>query len=237
MAQKYLFILSAPYSGSTVLWRLLQTSRQVAALPDEGQKLPELEAMMRKEPWDPERQFDWALIRSVWERYWDLSRPVLLEKSPPHLCRAETLAREFEPAWFILLLRNPLAVCEALHRRNGLGYTEAAERWLSWLRLLTHCRARLARQTLVHYEAMTEAPGEVFRHLADWLPELSDVDPTAAVRAHSVEGVLERPLVNLNTLKLDRVAPGEREEVLAVLAREPDLVGSTPYAAILAGAG
>jgi hypothetical protein len=235
MAHKYLFILSAPYSGSTVLWRLLQTSGQVAALPDEGQKLPELKAMMRKEPWNPERQFDWALIRGVWESYWDLSRPVLLEKSPPHLCRAETLAHEFEPAWFILLLRDPLAVCEALHRRNGLGYTEAAERWLSWLQLLVRCRARLPRQTLVHYEAMTEAPVEVFRRLAAWLPELSDVDPAAAVRAHSVEGVQERPLVNLNPRKLERVAYRERQEVLAVLAREPELIATTPYVGLLTG--
>jgi hypothetical protein len=64
-----------------VPWRLLLTSSQVSALPDEGQKLPELREMMRKNPWDPSTVFDWALIASTWHQYWDSSTPFLIKKS------------------------------------------------------------------------------------------------------------------------------------------------------------
>lgn len=237
MQHKYLFILSGPYSGSTVLWRLLQTSTHISALPCEGQKLPALSPMMRDDPWNPERVFDWAQIRRVWEEHWDLDKPVLLEKSPPHLCRAEVIDSEFQPARFILLLRDPLAVCEALHRRNGLSYSEAARRWLHWLKLHIGCRARLPGSMVVSYEAMTEQPRRVFTELGAWLPELADVNWRAPILAHSVEGVRERPLINLNRLKLERVSLAQRQEVFAVLAGEREAIQATPYSYVLSPAG
>lgn len=230
MDHKYLFILSPPFSGSTVLWRLLQTSMQVSALPDEGQKLPELEAMMRAEPWNPEREFDWQRVGEVWHSYWDLDRPVLLEKSPPHLCRFRALDAAFQPAWYILLLRDPLATCEALERRNGWSWEQAAGRWLEWLRWHLECRQSLTHTQVVYYEDMVGDRRRCFAALANWLPELGDVDPDASVRAHSVDGVRERPLTDLNAPKLARLSEDARARVIAELRRAPELLAATRYA-------
>lgn len=232
MNRKYLFILSPPYSGSTVLWRLLQTAPTVAALPDEGQKLPELRAMMRDDPWNPRREFDWPAISTVWHRYWDLQRPVLLEKSPPHLCRPQQLQRHFEPAWFILLLRDPLACCEALHRRNGMSYADAIGRWLSWLDLHLAARATLPGSITLYYEDLVDAPTESFARLARWLPELAAVDANAPVRAHAVDGEQTRPLTNLNPEKLARISDADRDTVLTALRTRQAALAATPYAAV-----
>lgn len=233
MPHKYLFILSPPYSGSTALWQLLQSSAQVAALPDEGQKLPELAPMMRQQPWNPETQFDWQTISKVWHGYWDLTRPVLLEKSPPHLCRSEQLLTHFDPAYFILLLRDPVATCEALHRRNGMSYEEAAQRWIAWLQYHLACRETLPRYQLLYYEALTEDPTHCLQELADWMPELAGINPQLTVRAHSVHGVRERSLTNLNADKLARLTTAEREAVIKVLREQAPLLKQTSYASYL----
>lgn len=229
MPHKYLFILSPPYSGSTVLWQLLQTSRRVAALPDEGQKLPELRDEMRRDPWNPAREFPWGRISEVWHGYWDLSKPILLEKSPPHLCRAEHLDAHFSPAWHILLLRDPLATCEGLHRRNNLDWMEAAERWCQWLKMHVQARQQLPRHIVVYYENLVNDTTTVLNQLGQWVMELDDVKADAAVEAHAVDGQQRRPLVDLNPMKIDTIAPEHRDRVVERLRRDAALLAQTPY--------
>lgn len=232
MPHKYLFILSPPYSGSTALWRLLQSSRRVAALPDEGQKLPELRDEMRREPWNPEREFPWARISEVWHGYWDLARPVLLEKSPPHLCRIEQLEAHFRPAWHILLLRDPLATCEGLHRRNGLDWSEAADRWCAWLQMHLHARRHLDRSIVVYYEELVNETPATLAQLARWLPELDDVAADAVVEAHAVDGQQRRQLVDLNPRKIEAIAARDRQQIIERLRRDAAALSRTPYGAL-----
>ena len=59
----YLFILCPPYSGSTLLWKIIATSGAVSTLPGEGQFLPEVSGIMRKKPWDVEEQYPWEEIK------------------------------------------------------------------------------------------------------------------------------------------------------------------------------
>ena len=229
MERKYLFILSPPYSGSTVLWRLLQTSAAVSALPDEGQKLPELRAMMRDDPWNPDRVFDWERIGDVWHRHWDPARPVFLEKSPPHLCRPRALLQHFQPAWFLLLLREPLALCEAMNRRNGWDFDYAARRCVEWLQLYQAARAVLPRTLTVSYEELVTDPEGTRRRLGTWMPELADIDVTAPVRSHAIDGEQTRALTNLNPRKIAAIAPADRARVEAALSAHRHLLGGTPY--------
>ena len=230
MNQRYLFVISPPYSGSTVLWRLLQTSNSVSALPDEGQKLPELRDEMRKDPWDPDRQFDWDVIKKTWHEYWDNTQPILLEKSPPHLCRSDQLAVHFKPASFILLLRDPLATCEGLFRRNGLSWEEAAERWKAWLAMHLRCRETLEDHQVVYYEDMTDNPSTLCRQLSAWVPALADVDWEASVEAHAIDGQQTRSLINLNAQKIDAMGAEGREAVIKQLRQSPAELEGTPYA-------
>ena len=96
---KYLFVLSPPYCGSTVLWRLLHTSPAGSAHPKEGQMLDGVKHIMRDGAWDPEKKFPWAQIKARWEAVWDTNKAVLIEKSPPNIVRAfeiEKALQEFD---------------------------------------------------------------------------------------------------------------------------------------------
>ena len=63
MAPHYLFILSLPYCGSTILWRLIGTSPHASLLPKEGQMLAEVSHVMRSDPWNPACTLPWEEIR------------------------------------------------------------------------------------------------------------------------------------------------------------------------------
>ena len=78
----YLFILCPPYSGSTLLWKLISTSANVSSLPLEGQFLPELKTLMREKPWDRDHVLPWPQIKAVWETYWDKKKTRSVGKKP-----------------------------------------------------------------------------------------------------------------------------------------------------------
>lgn len=57
-----------------------------------------------------------------WGRLWDLSRPYLLEKSPPNLVRMRFLQRLFPNTYFVVIVRHPIAV------------SLATMKWVGWPR-------------------------------------------------------------------------------------------------------
>lgn len=116
---KYLLILSPPYAGSTVLWQLLQTSPHVSALPTEGQYLEPVKQIMTGHPGNAGLPLPWALIKQEWSKHWDLSKPLLLDKSIRNLSHAKEIEQAFETSWFIVVMRDPYALCEGFARRRN----------------------------------------------------------------------------------------------------------------------
>ncbi len=186
--------------------------------------------MMRSNPWNPDTRFDWGRISEVWHRHWDLQKSVLLEKSPPHLCRSAELVRHFSPACFLLLLRDPLAICEALKRRNGMDWKSAAQRWLNWLELHQQCQKELSNPLTVYYEDFVSQPEDCCQRILGWLPTLQHLDARADVEAHAIDGTHKRPLKNMNPQKMARVDALARSEIIAELNKHPEAMRQTPYA-------
>lgn len=230
MSRVYLFVLSPPFSGSTVLWQLLQTSPHVSAFSAEGQHLPAVRDIMRPDRWNPQRAMPWDVIRPLWEAQWDLNQPVLLEKSPPHLLRAPAIDAAFPNAHFIVLQRDPYAFCEGYSRRTGKSMTEAAEFWLLCADFQRANRATLPRVLALTYEELTTDPVGVAGAIGRFVPQLGTLDPHAAFKAHSVLGTGARRLRNLNPIKIDRLDNAALAAVTAVLATRPDLPEAFGYA-------
>ncbi|MCE9633966.1 MAG: sulfotransferase [Methylophilales bacterium] len=69
-------------------------------------------------------------LMQQWGRYWDLSKPVLVEKSPPNLIRTRFLQALFPEAYFIVLLRHPVAVSLATQKWSKNSIPELLEHWL-----------------------------------------------------------------------------------------------------------
>lgn len=66
-----------------------------------------------------------------WSRFWDTSRPYLLEKSPPNLIRMRFLQALFPDASFVAILRHPVAVSYATQKwRQKSSLKELLRHWV-----------------------------------------------------------------------------------------------------------
>lgn len=225
----YLFILCPPYSGSTLLWKLISTSANVSSLPMEGQFLPELESIMRDKPWDAKRALPWPEIKTVWESYWDMSKPVLLEKSPPNLIRTHDILAYFQPVKFIIMVRNPYAHAEGLMRRNDWTATRAANFSMTCLRKQLANAKNLDESLVITYESLVNDPAKICRQLANFMPELSDMDYEASFEVHSIDGTVNRPITDLNTKKIAALSAADIQAMHAIFLQHEDTITAWGY--------
>ena len=83
----------------------------------------------------------------AWSPYWDLSRPLLLEKSPPDIMKMRYLQEVFsgQRSKFVLMLRHPWGVARAMYRMNMYQHTSKKD-----------CGAVFVRHWLKIYETAIE---------------------------------------------------------------------------------
>lgn len=225
----HLFILSPPFCGSTLLWKLISTSRNVSALPDEGQFLPEARPLMRGNSVNPEKHIPWSAVEIIWRRYWDLSKPILLEKSPPNVMRADQIEEHFENAAFIAMMRDPYAFCEGHHRRLGKGVKFAADRWCQFAQMQRRNIQERSRILYFTYEELTEDTGGVAQQVIDFLPELKSIDIDRTFKLKSIGGRRARPISNLNESKIKHLSRREIHSISTILGSHEELVNSFGY--------
>jgi hypothetical protein len=221
MTHKYLFILCLPASGSTLLWQILRTSSHVGFLPVEGQALAR-EILFNKQRWNPEMPVQWEKVKEKWEAVWDLTKPVLLEKSPPHLVRARQLEANFPDSYFVIMVRNPYAFCEGVKRRWKIdsAYTEIARFWVDWAGCQIDNHRSLSRALFFTYEELTDAPGDICQRLIAFMPELQKLYPE---RHFNVFEKTQR-IENLNRKQIRRLTPDDMLEINGVLKSKPELM-------------
>lgn len=237
LKHRHLFILCSHSSGSTALWRLLQTSPHVSALPEEGQFIGEVAPLMRKAPWNDKTELPWATIKAEWDKVWDLDKSILLEKSPPHLLRAQAIEQVFENACFIVMVRNPYAYCEGTKRRGrtGLGYgreatyAQIAEGWVRETQHQIRNLQLLQRVIGLTYEELTNRPAKTKAKVLAFMPELETLDHQATFMIHSLAGWLEQPLTNLNSQQIARLSAADVAEINSVLQYHPAVMAHFGY--------
>ena len=226
----YLFLLCPPYSGSTLLWKLLSTSASVSSLPAEGQFLPELKDIMRERPWQAEAELPWHEIKAVWERYWDKSKPLLLEKSPPNMIRTAQILQHFQPVRFIVMVRNPYAQAEGLMRHNNWTAKRAANFAMMCLRTQLANARELEDALVMTYESLVEDPAAACSRLASFAHELDDIDAQASFKIHSIDGTLNRPITNLNGKKIAAISHTDIDTMNGVFVQQRDTLEAWGYA-------
>jgi hypothetical protein len=94
-----------------------------------------------------------------WSRYWDVSRPYLLEKSPPNLIRTRFLQAMFPRSYFVVLLRHPIPVALATQKWDpGTRPHSLIEHWLRAHELLVADVPHVERMHVVRYEELVDDP-------------------------------------------------------------------------------
>jgi hypothetical protein len=131
-----------------------------------------------------------ALLLVEWGSYWDLTKPVLLEKSPPNLIRMRFLQALFPEAAFVIVMRDPVAVAYATQKWSRTGIDSLIEHWLVCHEIFEGDRAYVRQLHVLKYEDLVERPQSTLDAVFDFL----DVHPVSC-------GIEVHPEVNASYLR------------------------------------
>lgn len=109
-------------------------------------------------------------IFDAWAPYWQLDRPVLVEKSPPNLLRMRFLQALFPDTRFVALYRHPVAVSYATRRwaaHRPLHFL--FDHWLHCYRVFEQDRAQLRHVLVLRYEDFITEPQATMDRMHDFL--------------------------------------------------------------------
>jgi hypothetical protein len=171
----------------------------------------------------PRLRYDWA--------YYSDARPgIRLEKSPPNTLRSRWLQRHFAPARFLVLVRNPYAVCEGIARRRGHSIEEAAIHWRTVHEVLDEDMPHLAHSLTVRYEDFCARPLNVLEQVQQFLGLDAPFDTAIATRefkAHNMSGAPHQ-LENFNERSLRRLSAEDRDTITRVIGERMEQWGYEP---------
>lgn len=233
----FLFILTPPYSGSTALAQLLNTSHRTMLLERRGEGCRLIPGLCEKDRWEPTKPVNYDSVRSVWLHQFQYvqslvrTADVVIEKSPPNVVRIENIAALFQRSSLLANNRNPYANCVSiLYRTRDVdtlsprdrhdALTKIANKWLTISRRLRDLIARYDIPLLT-YETFCASPAAALR--AARLPEsvLDTVDTSALL---SVKDYAPQPLSNQNARQIARLTPPDVEVISRVLQQDEPLL-------------
>ena len=189
-------------SGTTILHELLcdhpQTSglRDTGVPRDEGQHLqsvfppahhfggpgefafhPEAHLTEESKLVDPSNR---DRLLCEWGAYYDLDKPVLLEKSPPNLIRSRFLRAMLPNTLFLFIVRHPIAVSLATEKWTERTIIERLLHWQAAHAIMLRDTQSADDCLLVRYEDFVRDPGSVLDRVCDRL-EIERFEPRRRV--------------------------------------------------------
>lgn len=229
-SQLYLFILSPPYCGSTLMHEILSSSAHVSSNNTvgtrEGQTLPIVKNILFRvdRRWDENHQINWHFIKDEWHKYWDPRKKIFLEKSPPHIIRAPQIAKVFRPSKFIVIYRSPYAHAEGLMRRNGKHATEAAQFAIMCLKYQKQNLKHLGVRALaISYEELTEHTESATSKIIEFIPDLQSLNTKKKFEARNMKAQ-KMPIYNFNKDKLARISESDRKAMNEVFRKNTEVL-------------
>jgi Sulfotransferase family len=201
---QFAFLAGLHRSGTTLLARLLAAHPQISGLSDTGVPADEGQHLQSIYPNDNEYgrpgRFGFApemhltessplvskesasKLFEEWSPHWDLSCPLLLEKSPPNLLKTRFLQALFPGSAFVVVLRHPIPVSLATARwRRTRRYHRLLEHWLRCHDLFDADRGYLERVYVLQYEQLMVDPPGVLNGIFDFLG-LEPIPPSEPVK-------------------------------------------------------
>lgn len=125
------------------------------------------------------------LIRE-WTPYWDMSKSVLIEKSPPNIVRTRFLQTMFDNAYFICLTRHPVAVSYSTRKRrfHNLLLKNRLDHWLYCQDIFSRDKSRLHRLLELKYEDFVINTDSCLKQVYSFL-DLEEIPSTILVRSNT----------------------------------------------------
>jgi len=237
---EYLFITGAAYTGTTGLLGLLSTSPASSNLCAshsiccEGGWLLKNLMQGAESRGDPRYPKDWNDALPIFEKYWDNSKKVLIDKSPNYLLKFSRLYKDLGPSGagkkvsFVYLVSSRCAG-RAAFSPDYKGQDEWAETTGQIVEEIKLLKDMGARVHIVKSEEMLGEPFKVRQRLLDWMPVLESLDPTQS-------GVHDAPYVKEGDSRASslyefctRAGAMSGIKEMALSAREADLMEELGY--------
>jgi hypothetical protein len=229
---RFLFIGGLHRSGTSIIHRLLRehpgTSgfHATPAPEDEGQHLQSVFPPVRlfggagKFAFAKEaRLLETSTCASVshrrqllreWGAYYDLSKTVLLEKSPPNLIRGRFLQAMFPGAGFLFILRHPIPVSYATRKWSNTSILELLLHWCVAHRLMLDDLQYLHRVMVVRYEDLVLSPPSLLKQICHFAG-LADFVSRETISDHNERYFSQwKKDMNMGPVKLEDIFDVER---------------------------
>jgi hypothetical protein len=232
----WVFIIGCYNSGTTLLEQILSLHPAIASLNEEGvmltDALPRPEDYGWRRMWlgceskiiiDPAHELRTAArIKRHWSHFYP-ARRYLMEKSISNTPRALFFERNFQPVYFIHLVRNGYAVAEGIMRKakvmGGNPYAGqqhypiemCAGQWKRSMEVVEEAKPKLRHFLEVRYEDLTEKPLETMSVITSFLG-LEALSKEMITRSFSVHEKNE-PILNMNERSLARLSAAEIKKI------------------------
>lgn len=188
---RHVFICGLHRSGTTLLQRALgehpdiSSFRGTGAPEDEGQHLQTIYMPARayggpgKFAFSPDAHLtehsplvnatNQALLFDQWKKYWDVSKPLLLEKSPPNIIRSRFLQAMFPNSAFIFITRHPIAVSFATQKWAHSEVPRLMEHWQRAYDIMEDDKTYLREYISLRYEDWITHPEQGLKQVCEFL--------------------------------------------------------------------
>lgn len=225
---RFLFILSPPYCGSTMLNQLLSSSKNVSCNNNlgtrEGQLLPGVSHFMFKNNrWDESVKYPWEKVKRIWMKYWDFSKPLFLDKSIPNIMRVDDIEKVFNPIYYMCMVRNPYAQVESIMRRNKQDAKSAAE---FAIRCLYYQNINKNRENALFfsYEDLCDNGQDVIQKMIKFIPSLFDINLDLEFTSHNYKTLDKMRIINLNDEKIEKISDEDLKIINSIFLKEKHLL-------------
>ncbi len=187
----FIFIVGLHRSGTSVLHRILREHPAISGFTDTGVYEDEGQHLQTVLPtglelggpgrfgFHPEAHMDEthplatpetaAKLWEQWRLFWDVSKPFLIEKSPPNLLRTRFLQHLFPNSSFIAILRHPIAVAYATRKWSKTSVPSLLHHTLLCYETFFADRLFLKRVMVLRYEDFVENPWLWTTEILRWL--------------------------------------------------------------------
>jgi len=234
---KFLFILTPPYCGSTLLNQILSTSNNLSCNNHlgvrEGQLLPELkDIMFYNKGWHDEVSYPWKKIKNVWMKYWDQRKDVLMDKTNTNIMRVSAIKKVFDNVCFLSMVRNPYAQVEGIMRRNGSDADYAAKFALKCLRYQKQNNEKEKNILLISYEDLCDDTQNSIKKIKDFIPIIGEIKSDIEFSAHNFKTKGKMKIQNLNKEKIEKISSKDLKVINAHFEVEKDLLNYFGYSII-----
>lgn len=249
--KKWLFVIGCYNSGTTLLSDILSEHPAISALPIEGVALTD--ALPRPEKFGWNRMWSECIegvrmlpgggmekIAKRIKRQWSYSfddADILYEKSIANAARIPFLDAYFQPAHFIVIVRNGYAVAEGLRRRGDprkYGHTEfgdkypiemCANQWAVSDEMVSADAAGADHVLYLTYEDFCADPGNKLRAITDFL-EIEPLPEEITNRTWEVHGSRSR-IRNMNKEGIAKLSADDIVKIRETAASALDKYGYT----------